>query len=36
MVGNGIFLFVPKNVDISGELTVKAGDRELLWPKINN
>ncbi|NLI90753.1 MAG: cell division protein SepF [Peptococcaceae bacterium] len=35
-VGNGIFLFVPNNVDISGELSFKTGDRELLWPKINN
>jgi cell division inhibitor SepF len=35
-VGNGIFLFVPNNVDISGELSFKSGDRELLWPKINN
>jgi cell division inhibitor SepF len=35
-VGNGIFLFVPNNVDISGELSFKTGDRELVWPKINN
>jgi len=35
-VGNGIFLFVPNNVDISGELSFKSSDRELLWPKINN
>lgn len=35
-VGNGIFLFVPNNVDISGELSFKSGDRELLWPKSNN
>lgn len=35
-VGNGIFLFVPNNVDISGELSFKSGDRELLWPKLNN
>ncbi len=35
-VGNGIFLFVPNNVDISGEFSFKSGDRELLWPKINN
>jgi cell division inhibitor SepF len=37
-VGNGIFLFVPNNVDISGELNFKSGDRDrdILWPKINN
>lgn len=36
-VGNGIFLFVPNNVDISGELNYKAttSEREILWPKIN-
>lgn len=35
-VGNGIFLFVPNNVDISGELSFKTNEREILWPKINN
>lgn len=35
-VGNGIFLFVPNNVDISGELSFKSGDKDYLWPKINN
>lgn len=35
-VGNGIFLFVPNNVDISGELSFRAGDKELLWPKLSN
>lgn len=35
-VGNGIFLFVPNNVDISGELNFKTGERDILWPKINN
>lgn len=36
-VGNGIFLFVPNNVDISGELnSLKMDEREVLWPKINS
>ena len=35
-VGNGIFLFVPNNVDISGDLNYKASERDILWPKINN
>lgn len=35
-VGNGIFLFVPNNVDISGELSFKTSERDILWPKINN
>jgi Uncharacterized protein conserved in bacteria len=35
-VGNGIFLFVPNNVDISGELNYKTTERDILWPKINN
>ena len=35
-VGNGIFLFVPNNVDISGELNFKTNERDILWPKINN
>jgi cell division inhibitor SepF len=35
-VGNGIFLFVPNNVDISGELSYKAGDKDFSWPKINS
>lgn len=35
-VGNGIFLFVPNNVDISGELNFKTSERDILWPKINN
>ncbi|HHV63865.1 MAG TPA: cell division protein SepF [Peptococcaceae bacterium] len=34
-VGNGIFLFVPNNVDISGELSYKSGDQDYLWPKMN-
>ncbi len=35
-VGNGIFLFVPNNVDISGELSYKSGDKDFAWPKSNN
>lgn len=35
-VGNGIFLFVPNNVDISGELGFKSGERDFMWPKMNN
>lgn len=35
-VGNGIFLFVPNNVDISGELSFKTGDKDFSWPKSNN
>ncbi|KUO60724.1 MAG: cell division protein SepF [Gracilibacter sp. BRH_c7a] len=35
-VGNGIFLFVPNNVDISGELNFRTNERDILWPKINN
>lgn len=35
-VGNGIFLFVPNNVDISGELSFKTNERDILWPKMTN
>lgn len=35
-VGNGIFFFVPNNVDISGELSFKTSEKDILWPKINN
>lgn len=35
-VGNGIFIFVPNNVDISGELSYKSGEKDFLWPKSNN
>lgn len=35
-VGNGIFLFVPNNVDISGELSYKAGDKDFIWTRSNN
>lgn len=35
-VGNGIFLFVPNNVDISGDLNYRPSERDILWPKINN
>jgi len=34
-VGNGIFLFVPNNVDISANLNYK-NDDNFLWPKSNN
>jgi len=34
-VGNGIFLFVPNNVDISGELSLKNTDRDFSWSKTN-
>ena len=32
-VGNGIFLFVPNNVDISGEMRGELKDKGLFWPK---
>ena len=32
-VGNGIFLFVPNNVDISGEVRDELKDKGLFWPK---
>ena len=32
-VGNGIFLFVPNNVDISGEMRDELKDKGLFWPK---
>jgi cell division inhibitor SepF len=32
-VGNGIFLFVPNNVDISGELSFKNGDKDFSWSR---
>jgi cell division inhibitor SepF len=35
-IGNGIFMFVPNNVDISGETSFKMNDREIIWPKVNN
>lgn len=35
-VGNGIFLFVPNNVDISGEMSFRTNERDILWPRINN
>ena len=31
-VGNGIFLFVPSNVDISGEMRDELKDRGIFWP----
>jgi len=31
-VGNGIFLFVPNNVDISGEMRGELKDKGLFWP----
>lgn len=31
-VGNGIFLFVPSNVDISGETRDELKDRGIFWP----
>ncbi|EGW38320.1 cell division protein SepF [Desulfosporosinus sp. OT] len=31
-VGNGIFLFVPNNVDISGEMRDELKDKGLFWP----
>ncbi len=30
-VGNGIFLFVPSNVDIAGETKEEIGDKSFLW-----
>ncbi|ADY55023.1 Cell division protein sepF [Syntrophobotulus glycolicus DSM 8271] len=35
-IGNGIFMFVPNNVDISGETSFKMTDREIIWPKMNH
>lgn len=32
-VGNGIFLFVPNNVDISGEMRDELKDKGLFWSK---
>lgn len=32
-VGNGIFLFVPNNVDISGEMRDELKVKGLFWPK---
>lgn len=34
-VGNGIFLFVPNNVDISGEMGFSSGDKEFSWSNMN-
>jgi len=31
-VGNGIFLFVPNNVDISGEVRDELKDKGMFWP----
>ncbi|MFZ3101115.1 MAG: cell division protein SepF [Desulfitobacteriaceae bacterium] len=31
-VGNGIFLFVPNNVDISGEMREDLRDKGIFWP----
>jgi len=31
-VGNGIFLFVPNNVDISGEMREELKNKGLFWP----
>ena len=31
-VGNGIFLFVPNNVDISGEMKEEMRDKGIFWP----
>ena len=33
-VGNGIFLFVPNNVDISGEMRDELKDKGLFWPSL--
>lgn len=33
-VGNGIFLFVPNNVDIAGEAKEEVGEKNLLWSVI--
>lgn len=30
-IGNGIFLFVPSNVDIAGESKEETSDKDLLW-----
>jgi len=32
-VGNGIFLFVPTNIDISGEMREELRDKGLFWQK---
>lgn len=32
-VGNGIFLFVPNNIDISGEMRDELKDKGLFWQK---
>jgi cell division inhibitor SepF len=34
-VGNGIFLFVPNNVDISGEFAYRNTERDFTWSKTN-
>ena len=34
-VGNGIFLFVPNNVDISANLRYRNDESSFLWPKSN-
>jgi len=34
-VGNGIFLFVPNNVDISGELNFKNAEKDFTWSRMN-
>jgi cell division inhibitor SepF len=34
-VGNGIFLFVPNNVDISGEIRSAVSEKTILWPSSN-
>jgi len=34
-VGNGIFLFVPNNVDISGEMRSAVSERTIIWPNSN-
>ena len=33
-VGNGIFLFVPNNVDISGEMHGELNNKGLFWPSL--
>lgn len=33
-VGNGIFLFVPNNVDISGEMRGELNNKGLFWPSL--
>lgn len=32
-IGNGIFMFVPNNVEICGEPGYRAGEKDIIWPK---